>query len=181
LFKDLNKKAQKHLSEISKQLINIIPVKTGKVTFTVSQILSSHESLLNSIQNDFEKKKPYIYILKIMNNVDKSKLQNAFSEAKSNKKEDRAYARLNADHDHSQYLYVGSSHDIFKRIKEHLGIGAKSTYALNLSYWSQDFPSLEISLHYAQYADDTDSDLLQTLEDTLWIEKQPMFGRKGGR
>ena len=79
--------------------------------------------------------------------------------------------------------YVGRKHrkPNGQRFKEHIGYGAKSTYALHLSHWAQDFPYLELTCHYAQYQEGTAQNLLQALEDALWEKKTPMFGRKGSK
>ena len=77
-------------------------------------------------------------------------------------------------------LYVGSSQDIRKRLKEHLGIMnnkgeliGKTTYALHLSAW---FINKKISIElYEAY----NKEEMQLFEDLLWDEFKPLLGKKG--
>lgn len=101
----------------------------------------------------------------------------SFADAKASEKGKRAYARLNAP---SSCIYVGGSEKIHQRIKEHLGYGAKGTYSLQLAAWAVPH-NLHLKLCCAQYSAETSSEVLQALEDTLWAELKPMFGRQGAR
>lgn len=80
----------------------------------------------------------------------------------------------------SPWLYVGSSRNITKRIKEHLGFGSETTYALKLSAWLplDDFP---LELTCAVYPEGLSATVISALEDALWERLKPMFGRKGSR
>jgi len=179
LFTDLQIQAQQRLDAISMRLTGLAPVKTGMLSFSVLQLINSPDILLQSASKFSDRKLPYIYILSTTESINLDRIRAAFSTAKAQEKNDRAYARLNIGI--SPCFYVGSSYDILKRFKEHIGYGAKSTYALHLSHWAQDFPLLELSLHYAQYREGTPQDLLQSLEDALWEQRNPMFGRKGSK
>ncbi|GHT94408.1 hypothetical protein FACS1894141_1020 [Spirochaetia bacterium] len=77
-------------------------------------------------------------------------------------------------------LYVGSSiTDVNTRLKQHLGITeSKTTYALHLKYWWKD-ATLQITVY--QFNDDIEDYVLQFIEDCLWEENKPIFGRKGGK
>ena len=79
----------------------------------------------------------------------------------------------------SATLYVGSSRKMAVRLREHLGFCSRKTYALKLSDW---YPAeeLPIELVCATYGDET-STVVASLEDALWEQLQPMFGRKGAR
>jgi len=61
-----------------------------------------------------------------------------------------------------------------------MGYGAKGTYALHLAYWANAF-NLEIEFRCAKYKGGLAPDVYQVLEDTLWQEMSPMFGRKGAK
>jgi hypothetical protein len=75
----------------------------------------------------------------------------------------------------SNILYVGSSAtNLKKRIKEHIGQGSKSTYALNLGHWFRG----EYKITIRQY--DVSKEVLQILEDALYWEMKPAFGKLGG-
>ena len=73
-----------------------------------------------------------------------------------------------------------SSYNLLKRLKEHLGYGAKDTYALQLAHWAREM-NLDIEVVCAEYPEGIGQEILQTLEDTLWETLKPMFGRKGQR
>ena len=71
-------------------------------------------------------------------------------------------------------LYVGSSHNLKKRIEEHLGVGGSSkTYAMHLSKWWKDGL---ITLTYYKVEEDK---CLQLFEDILWNYYKPILGRQG--
>ena len=80
----------------------------------------------------------------------------------------------------SLVLYVGSSHKIGQRMREHLQSASPKTYALHLCRWcrgngghirvelqSLDVPALD--------------NRVQDIEDALWDSSCPLFGKRGGR
>jgi hypothetical protein len=110
-------------------------------------------------------------------NIDLVKVERTFAKAKAHSSNDRHYPRLNQP---GTCFYVGSSQSVTTRFKEHLGFGAKSTYALQLIHWARPL-SLELTFVCAKYAEDTPIEVVQALEDTLWETRRPMFGRQGRR
>ena len=71
-------------------------------------------------------------------------------------------------------LYVGSSHNLKKRIEEHLGSGGSSkTYAMHLSKW---WECGSITVTYYKVEEDK---CLQLFEDILWNYYKPVLGRQG--
>ncbi|MFD2679043.1 hypothetical protein [Camelimonas lactis] len=95
-----------------------------------------------------------------------------------NKKPDIAYSKLNAFGD-NKALYVGRSSNLLGRIKQHIIGGPKATYAMHMSTWAYDLEGL-VQIHAAAYPDAED-DVLQALEDALWDELTPLFGKRGPR
>ena len=82
-----------------------------------------------------------------------------------------ACARLNAP---CTVMYVGSSTIGLKnRLKQHLGQGQKSTYALHLSQWFQG----QFKITIRQY--EVDHQVLQLIEDDLSHQLKPAFGKWG--
>ena len=80
-------------------------------------------------------------------------------------------------------LYVGSSKKIQQRLKEHLFLCNKNSYAMHLKAWlkKEDLP---ITINIWDFTDflkdeEPDSDYLQNIEDLLWNHYQPLFGRQG--
>lgn len=107
--------------------------------------------------------------------VDLARVEHAFAKAKARKACKRAYPHLNAP---GTCFYVGSSRSLATRFRDHLGFGAKGTYALQLVHWAPPL-SLQLEFVCARYAEDTPAAVIQVLEDTLWEARRPMFGRKG--
>jgi hypothetical protein len=87
-------------------------------------------------------------------------------------------ARLSASQRAGTCFYVGSSRSLATRFRDHLGFGAKGTYALQLVHWAPPL-SLQLEFVCARYAEDTPPEVIAVLEDTLWEARRPMFGRKG--
>jgi Uri superfamily endonuclease len=114
--------------------------------------------------------KSAIYIIR-ERNADTSSTFHAFQKFK--KKKERACAKLNHP---SSTLYVGSSTTgLMRRIKQHLGNGPKSTYALHLSHWAAE---QEIEIEILQY--NVPREVLQLIEDSISSELKPAFGKLGG-
>lgn len=104
-----------------------------------------------------------------------SSMHGAFEAAKKAKKGGRAYARLSKP---SPVLYVGGSLSLRTRIVQHLGYGTQKVYAMQLAYWASP-ADVEVELLVAKYKRDIHVDVIGALEDSLWTQLQPMFGRKG--
>lgn len=90
----------------------------------------------------------------------------------------RKYPRINKPSD-SDVIYVGSSSTNLKgRLKQHLLEGPKSTYALHMKTWRQEYLSnVEVEVRY--YEKDLSRNVLQILEDGLSYELNPIFGKSG--
>jgi hypothetical protein len=119
-------------------------------------------------------------------NFDVGLVRSFFKEAKG-KGGARAYPQLNKVTDtqtrdgKSVCFYVGSSESMADRLRQHLGYGPARTYALHLIHWAKDLPTMEVNFTCARYAKDTSPEVMQVLEDTLWKNLKPMFGRVGAR
>lgn len=107
--------------------------------------------------------------------VNLAEVEKVFLQAKAITDNPRAYPRYNRQ---AICLYVGSSQTVAKRFREHLGYGARKTYALQLAHWAPALP-LKLTFVCAKYPDNTPSEVIQALEDTLWQKFGPMFGRQG--
>lgn len=87
-------------------------------------------------------------------------------------KHERSCAKLNAP---SKVMYVGSSTTgVAKRIEQHLGDGYETRYALHLKYWFKGKHRITIK----QF--DVSKEVLQILEDDLYDQLKPAFGKQGG-
>ncbi len=133
-----------------------------------------------------KKKQPFIYYIRFQSDASIEEQEAAkakFSEVKDTKKDGRAYARPTKEL--SRYWYVGSSWNIVRRFREHLGYGAQGTYALQLSSWARELsiPLKIVVWRYdvESYKDELRENVIGALEDALWTTLKPMFGRKGRR
>ena len=177
-FSSLPQVAQAALARTSSALSGVVPVEVNSWRVDVASLPLEVEELqlLVDVKRWAGKSKLCLYYFSCANReIDLSKVQRAFADAKAHESNDRAYARLNAC---SACFYVGSSQSIAKRLIEHLGYGSAGTYALQLLHWARPL-GLELEFVCAKYPDGTDYSIVQSLEDALWESKTPMFGRQG--
>jgi hypothetical protein len=138
----------------------------------------SADKLIEAIKNFSSEKRRFLYFIEVPTQSNMDDIQKAF-EAQSKRGHDgRAYSRIN--NQKSPCLYVGRSDELPSRIRQHLGYGPSRTYSLQLKHWASQLP-LDFELHCAGYPKTIEDDLFQVLEDQLWAEKRPMFGRRGPR
>ncbi|MEI6706361.1 MAG: hypothetical protein WCK96_04395 [Methylococcales bacterium] len=99
-------------------------------------------------------------------------------------------ARLNELKTDTLALYVGQSKDICKRMEWHLGVTNPSSYAMHLLRWLPDYGAsilnmpIKIELWTVPPCEeniDLHERVAQALEDQLWDECQPLFGKRGAR
>jgi hypothetical protein len=86
-----------------------------------------------------------------------------------------AFCKLNLV-DPSPVLYVGSSLSLSARTRQHLGFGPDDTYALRLARWLSE---CSLDLVVAAFDHSASRDAVLYLEETLWHDLKPMFGRPG--
>lgn len=129
-----------------------------------------------TLEDQFPAKVPTVYAISVDPSVDPQQVWQLLNGAKADGHHGRAYPRIRPCDD-SCHLYVGTSKDPIKRFLEHLGFGSKSTYALQMAYWCGELSgALRIE---AAFYNSVSSEVLCQLEDRLWMEKSPMFGRRG--
>jgi hypothetical protein len=178
-FNGLPQKAQANLIRLSALVAGVVPIETNAWKFAVNQLQPGVElpTIVLDVAQWSGKGNIYLYTIRLLTeSVDLSQIKEAFKIAKE-KKDGRAYPRLN---NQSRCLYVGSSRGIRQRLKDHMGYGATGTYSLHLAYWANNLP-LELEFKCAKYQAGLDPQIYQALEDTLWDEMLPMFGRKGAK
>ncbi len=176
-FLALPSKAQQSLIKLARELEGVVPVATGVWTFNTAELAHAAVPLLvGQVQAWAQGSQQCIYYFECQTtSLDLERIHSVFSRAKDDNVGGRAYARLNHP---NACLYVGSSRAIKKRLSEHLGLGAASTYALQLSHWAAPL-KLDLRFVCARYDEHIDYASIQMLEDALWHRKQPMFGRQG--
>lgn len=119
----------------------------------------------------------YIYIIQADNRTDIEKCFREYYYAKDQKKGDRAFARVNQP---SDIFYVGSSKSLGDRIKQHLGFGPQGTYALQMVYWIKGITG-KANISIWRFNEIVEQEVIQAIEDSLWVKYKPMFGRKGAK
>ena len=141
-------------------------------------------SILKQVKNSTD---PLIYIFECANFKDRHQLIENF----------RLYSKLNGsvidgqsrlttarfnDTD-SDVLYLGSVMGNFRgRIKQHLGWGHSKTYSLQLAKWDNEF-SYSLNLQAFRICSDEnvlDRSFVELIEQALWDNFNPVFGKKRG-
>ena len=168
------------LRAIADELIAIQPIETKTFKFNTASLNpeSSVPHLIDEISSwEKQQKSIFVYYFSLGENADLEIVHKKITDAKTKKLAKRAYPRINSP---SKYLYVGSSRDIAKRIKEHLGFGHINTYAMNLSFWCSDL-NLDVDIVCMRYDAKIKKEIIQAFEDGLWEHFKPLLGRKGAR
>ena len=178
IFSALPALTQTELARVSAAVGGVLPAEVRSWRIDVSALPSeaASSSLIREVSAWAGKCKTCLYYFECRSaNTDLARIERTFVQARAHSTNDRAYPRLNAP---GTCFYVGSSRSVATRLKEHLGFGAKATYALQLIHWARPL-SLELTFVCAKYAESTPYEVVQALEDTLWETKKPMFGRQG--
>lgn len=178
IFSVLPTQTQEKLRRLASDVAGVQPTEVKAWKIEVSNLPSEPDGLaiVEQLANWAGRSKACIYYFaNLAENVKLEVVENTFANAKAHEENDRAYPRLNTQ---GHNFYVGSSQSIAKRFKEHLGYGSSRTYALQLIHWARDL-GLELEFVCAKYPDNTPPSVMQALEDTLWLELKPMFGRMG--
>ncbi len=120
-----------------------------------------------------------IYTLRLTENDAIPIVQSEILQAR--KLKNRAYPKINHFVRNSclNCLYVGQSKDIAKRLYEHIICANEKTYALHLSKWAQKIPG-GLAIEIFKFGSSLNSSwVLQSLEDQLAQELNPLLGRTG--
>ena len=93
------------------------------------------------------------------------------------------YPDARATHTDTDTIYVGRSKTPIDRFTRHLGRkrGKTQTRGLYMQTWATKLDEqAEIVISY-MYFDDLENDVVQAIEDGLWRDMRPAFGKKGPR
>jgi len=143
------------------------------------------DSYIDMIENS---KVPIIYVIHVSNSETSTLLVSKFNEFhKINitriKNKDRVNtSRFNGNV--SKILYVGSSITNFKtRIKNHLGVMGSRVYSLHLAKWDQNIDyDVLIDVFKVNSSDGSilERFVVEIIEQQIWDELKPVFGKKSG-
>ena len=170
------------LAELSALVSGVVPVATRTWTLATGppSYLDDARRVVDETKGWAGDATAFIYVFRLVTpHPDPEAISKAFAGAKDDEIGSRAYARLNKGYS-SGCMYVGSSQTLPHRLATHFGLGARGTYALQLQYWALDL-NLSLEIECARYPDELPPGVLQALEDTLWSEERPMFGRRGAK
>jgi hypothetical protein len=78
-------------------------------------------------------------------------------------------------------LYVGKAENLTPRLRQHLGPLSTDTYAMHLSMWAPEVLwDAPIHIEYWSLAElQLSKPAVQALEDYIWEESAPIFGKQG--
>lgn len=170
----------KRLQKVADELLSLNPIDQQSFTFNTNELILNKppERIIQAV-SDWVKDRDFlfVYYFSLSEDANLNTIYQRFSEAKKGKVGSRAYPRINSE---SRYLYVGSSREFIKRVREHLGYGYKGTYAMQLAYWTQGL-NLNIQLFCMRFKTSINQEVVQAFEDAIWDFVKPMLGRKGAR
>lgn len=118
---------------------------------------------------------PAIYVIAADSIETANQIAQAFPQVR-----DFSGPRFNNGHGDSRTLYVGSSEEIRPRLKQHLWRASRTTYAVNLALWCPEGDG-GITVKVQPILGDPSREIRQDIEDTLWQQLMPRFGKPGGR
>jgi hypothetical protein len=164
-----------YLEEVKNKLSNFeTDLKSTTISIDFNQI--HNDDYLDNISKDLPLTGKFLYYFSVSSSV--SVLKDFEDFININKRENvTKLAKLNLHNKDSVNLYVGSSNCIRKRFKEHCGKAHDRTYAMKLSHWLRN-TSADIKFTYVE-VNNIDQLTLQHLEDALWREFKPLFGKSG--
>ncbi len=113
--------------------------------------------------------------------TDAASIKSAMRDAKAptDGRDEGKLPAINADHE-GRVLYVGRSWNIASRLRGHLRADcSRQTYALRLAAWARRL-DLQVELFVWTFPGITDG-TLQVVEDGLWDDLRPLFGRRGAK
>ncbi|MDL5048958.1 hypothetical protein QQ054_23375 [Oscillatoria amoena NRMC-F 0135] len=146
---------------------------------TWKDYLKEENNLDTFLKNKNKKYKKIIYKIDIDSaNGSHNDIINAALDFKS-KKNGIALSRIN-EGAKTNVLYIGSCEKgIEKRLKEHLGFGAKSTYSMQLHHLIREsnLTVLSITINIYPFEDSIGATLLKNIEFALWYKYKPLLGK----
>jgi len=176
--------------EIAEKFYKVLEFKCFKRI--PDDFLNSYKPLkeIKEYLKDPKEKKWGIYIIYVEKPINYSAVETAYNEAKED-----GYCMSRAPentNEEKSCLYVGSSQNVYNRLKKHVGWKGsyKKEYALHMDQWLKD-NKVRIELY------DMDPEILETIgpdselmsnelkmqliEDIFWSVQKPLFGKKGGK
>lgn len=184
----LAQRAAERLRALADDLARVsLPAPHGRVV-SVDEICNLYEGVTRKVQlrewNLPKKNEQVIYRLSVSDNHTLRRFDQQRDRIIPEQKNKMSLARFNKFQLHSNTLYVGASQDLSVRLEWHFGIKRPENFALHLSRWlPAEMRQIPITLEYwplsaLSLAHDLAA---QALEDAMWSECAPLFGRQGAK
>jgi len=181
----INKQADIMISKYNEaKLVTLPNPKTIKINSLKTYTITDLEKDFQNIEND--------YVLYIFSSNDFKLSHQEVKQLFQNLKQKNATYHISKINEEifwskkskESILYVGSKEkNIKKRIKEHLGLNgsSRSTYSLYLKDWWPDNTSLVIKIWQLEsvFGKNNKYEMMNIIEDLIWDEYRPMFGKRG--
>lgn len=179
--------AKNHLLNSLDELASIKIEELQSLKLNSTQFRNSN-NVITSLSMLKKSSNPIIYIIQLVDKNKKMELLNNFEEFTisniiKTKNKDRVNISMN-NKTGSEILYVGSSTTDFKsRIKNHLGVRGNRVYSLHLCKWDKNvnynirIKSYEV---ISQKEEKINSYIIELLEQQIWDELKPNFGKRSG-
>lgn len=132
------------------------------------------------------RRRPALYVINANTDQTAQALYTTYESTKIAARKVYNRSKRNDLHPLTRCLYVGSSiGNVSARLKQHVHQSANpGTYALQLHKWTSEcnfLPESYLEVVLWTFDDQSGLGLLQDIEDCLWQELKPMFGKCGAR
>lgn len=156
--------------------------RTVERTFLLSELRqgAADAGIIAWLSSDiwpYPKAQPTLYVIRLADAATANRLVNCLPARDAR---DFAAPRENKDAEGSATLYVGSSEDVKKRLREHLWKAHPLTYALHLGRWCMETDDAA-TVCVQPILKGGDREVRQELEDNVWRQLTPRLGKPGGR
>jgi hypothetical protein len=151
-------------------------------SFQLTDIDEDRTNTFSEELTDWSKQSPgshFIYSIVADSMETAQQCEEAFADAKAEHTGTRKFARFNGSEGY-RTLYVGRSANIAARMTQHFGFSYPGIYSLQMAGWCQGVPG-SISIEVIRLEAQADDDVVQAMEDYLWLVQRPAFGRRGAR
>lgn len=184
----LSQRAAQRLRTLADDLARVSLAPPHSRVVNVEEICKLYDGVIRKVKlREWglpKKDEKVIYRLSVSDNQILRRFYEERNRITSELKEKLSLARFNKFELHSDTLYVGVSQDLSVRLEWHFGIKRPENFALHLSRWMPaEMGRIPITLEYWRLADLglTDDLSAQALEDAMWTECAPLFGRQGAK
>lgn len=174
--------ARQRLLGQAETLRAVILGRTVERTFRLSELRqgAADAGITTWLSSDiwpYPKAQPTLYVIRLADAATAGRLVKGLPARDAR---DFAAPKENKGTEGSATLYVGSSEDVKKRLREHLWQAHPLTYAMHLGRWCMETDDA-VTVSVQPILKGGDREVRQELEDTVWRQLTPRLGKPGGR